>query len=223
MTDVRALFDRIAPSYDRVNRAMTLGLDRSWREQAVREVPRAAQTVLDLCAGTLDLSAEVLRTRPGVRVVAVDFVARMLREGRRKIDGGGRLQGACADVCALPHGDARFDAALCGFGVRNLHDRPAFLAEVRRVLAPGGVLVVLDLFVPEGGVAKIVHGVHTRRVVPWIGQLLSGDPEAYVYLRDSVDGFVGRRAFEDELRAAGFADVRARDVGFGTVSIVRAS
>ncbi len=215
------MFDRIAPTYDRVNRAMTLGLDRGWRTTTVLEVPEGARSVLDLCAGTLDLAAETQRVRPKARVVAVDFARNMLVGGRAKMEGD--VQIACADVARLPFRSASFDAALCGFGVRNLPDRPAFLAETRRVLAVGGVLVVLDLFVPENLLAKVVHEMHTQAVVPVLGQLLSGDPEAYRYLPASVDRFVTRRVFEEELRDAGFSDVRAQEVGFGTVSIVRAS
>lgn len=223
MTEVRQMFDRIAATYDRVNRAMTLGLDKGWRTATVREVPEAARTFLDLCAGTLDLAAEIARTRPQAAIVAADFAKQMLVKGRGKVGGDVCLQLACADAVALPIRTGTLDAALCGFGVRNLPDRPAAIAEIRRVLRPGGVFVVLDLFVPEGKVAKIVHEMHTQAVVPVLGQILSGDSEAYRYLPASIDRFVGRRDFEDELRAAGFSDVRAREVGLGTVSIVRAA
>jgi ubiquinone/menaquinone biosynthesis methyltransferase len=217
------MFDRIAPTYDRVNRAMTLGLDRGWRTTAVLRIPAGARSVLDLCAGTLDLAAEVLARRPAARVTAVDFSAAMLAAGRAKASDDVRLQIARADVARLPLRSGSFDAALCGFGVRNLPDRPAFLAEVRRVLATGGVLVVLDLFVPKSALAKVVHEMHTQAVVPVLGELLSGDPEAYRYLPDSVGRFVTRPAFEEELRAAGFGEVHSQDVGLGTVGIVRAS
>jgi len=223
VSEVRQMFDRIASTYDRVNRAMTFGLDKGWRTTTVLQVPERAATVLDLCAGTLDLAAEIARTRPTARTLAVDFARNMLAEGRAKVGDRVGLQIACADVTRLPVRGGSIDAALCGFGVRNLPDRAAFLAEVRRALHPGGVLVVLDLFRPEGGVAKLVHQMHTRTTVPVIGHMLSGDPEAYEYLRDSVERFVTRRAFEAELRAAGFDQVTARDVGLGTVSIVRAS
>lgn len=215
---VRSMFDRIAPTYDRLNHLLSAGIDRRWRALAAREIPADATRVLDLCAGTLDLSAAVLAARPGARVFAADFAVGMLRLGRSKHP---QVSLAGADALHLPYAEGSFDAALCGFGVRNVENLPSCLTEVRRVLRPGGVFVILEFFRAERAVTRAFHHVYNRHVLPAVGAAISGDGSAYRYLAESMERFVNRSGMEALMGECGYADVRGRDLSLGVASIVR--
>ena len=216
----RNMFDRIAPTYDVLNRLMSAGIDRRWRSLAVAELAGGpAGPVLDLCAGTLDLSACLERARPNDRIVAVDFSPAMLEAGRRKAP---RTEVVVADATALPFADAEMAAVVCGFGMRNLADPIAGAREVRRVLRRGGVFVTLELFRPTRLPTRAFHRAYARLVLPVMGGLLSGDRRAYEYLARSMAGFFGREEYERAIAGAGFANVRGRDLTLGIASIVRA-
>ncbi|GAC1376133.1 MAG: bifunctional demethylmenaquinone methyltransferase/2-methoxy-6-polyprenyl-1,4-benzoquinol methylase UbiE [Polyangiales bacterium] len=222
---VQAMFDRIAPTYDTVNRLLSLGIDVRWRRRAVRALEGAPEgEVLDLCAGTLDLSAEVERALPRRRVVAVDFAADMLARGRDKVR---RTETVVGDAMHLPFADRRFAAAICGFGVRNLSDPRAGMAEAARVLVPGGRLVVLEFFRPAAGLAGAAtrgfHAVYARGVLPTVGAIVARDRDAYAYLARSMSTFLTRVELETALRALGFVDVRGEDLTLGIASIVSAT
>ncbi len=218
----REMFDRIAPTYDRLNKVMSLGIDKRWRAQAVellREVlaGKPAPRILDLCAGTLDLAALVEETFPDAQVVACDASERMLALGRSKVKG---VECVVGDALALPFEDGSFDAVLCGFGVRNLADLRRGMQEVRRVLAPRGRFVTLELFRPKSATTRLVHGAGLRYALPVLGAALAKDREAYAYLAESMEGFVTREAYEELLRHEGFDSVRGIDLTLGMVSIV---
>jgi ubiquinone/menaquinone biosynthesis methyltransferase len=216
----RRMFDRIAPTYDLLNRVLSAGSDRRWRARAVAEAARAPLgPLLDLCAGTLDLTAMLARARPMDRVVAVDFAPVMLEAGRHKAP---RAEVIVADAAALPFEDRSFAAVVCGFGVRNLADPPAVAREVRRVLRPGGVFVTLELFRPTRAATRVFHGAYARLVLPAIGGWLSGDRGAYEYLARSMAGFLSRDEYERLLEAVGFARISGSDLTMGVASIVRA-
>ena len=216
----RGMFERIAPTYDVLNRVLSAGTDERWRTRALKEVARGPEgPVLDLCAGTMDLASRLERDRPRDRIVAVDFSPAMLEKGRSKAP---RTEVIVADALALPFDDGTFAAVVCGFGVRNLSDLRRGLAEVRRVLAPRGVFVTLELFRPERLVTRAFHAAYARAVLPAVGGLLSGDRGAYKYLARSMAGFFSRLEYEDLLRDAGFSNVRAEDLTLGVASIVRA-
>ncbi len=146
---VRRMFDRIAPVYDAMNRVMTVGLDQRWRAATVRETVRPGDRVLDACCGTGDL-AVAARARRCASVVGLDFSEAMLERARRKAPELEFIQG---DVLALPFEDASFDAAVVGFGIRNVADLEAGLRELRRVLRPGGRLGILEITTPRGVLA----------------------------------------------------------------------
>ena len=216
----RSMFERIAPTYDALNRLMSAGLDRRWRARAIDALVGAPPgPVLDVCAGTMDLTALLLRARPGDRVVALDFAPAMLEAGRRK---AARAEVVVGDAASLPFDDGAFAAAVCGFGMRNLADPIAGAREVRRVLRPGGVFVTLELFRPTRAATRAFHGAYARVVLPALGGLVSGDRGAYDYLARSMAGFFTREEYERALAAAGFADVRGHDLTLGVASIVRA-
>ncbi|HVJ92640.1 MAG TPA: menaquinone biosynthesis decarboxylase [Labilithrix sp.] len=222
----REMFDRIAPTYDRLNRVMSLGIDRRWRVRAVEmlrpAIERAAPSprVLDLCAGTLDLAALIEQVYPDARVVACDVSEKMLALGRAKTR---QVECIVGDALELPFESASFDAVICGFGVRNLADLRRGLREVRRVLAPSGVFVTLELFRPRGAASRLVHGAGLRYALPMLGAAIANDRDAYEYLAESMEGFVTRESYEQLLHEEGFGPVVGADLTLGMASIVRAN
>jgi len=209
---VRGMFDRIAPVYDVMNRVMTAGLDRRWRKLAVQEVVWPGDRVLDACCGTGDLSVEA--ERHGGRVVGLDFSARMLERARTK---SGAIEWVQGDALALPFGDAEFDAATVGFGVRNLEDLEGGLRELARVLRPGGKLAVLEITRPRG-ILKPFFRLWFDVFIPLAGRVLPGG-KAYTYLPASVRRFPGPDDLTALFERAGYADVRYRLLGGGIVAL----
>jgi demethylmenaquinone methyltransferase / 2-methoxy-6-polyprenyl-1,4-benzoquinol methylase len=209
---VRAMFDRIAPVYDAMNRAITLGLDGRWRTLAAASVVQAGDRVLDAACGTGDLA--IAAREAGGQVTGLDFSGRMLERARRKSDAIEWVQG---DVLALPFDDASFDAATIGFGIRNVEDLDAGLSELARVVRPGGRLAVLELTRPKG-VLRPFFRLWFDLLIPLTGKVLPGGA-AYSYLPASVRRFPGPDDLADALRRAGFADVGYRLLAGGIVSL----
>jgi demethylmenaquinone methyltransferase / 2-methoxy-6-polyprenyl-1,4-benzoquinol methylase len=205
------MFTAIAPRYDFLNHLLSLNVDRSWRRTAVARLGWEAKpdgTYLDLCAGTLDLAAE-LASREGFRgrVIGADFVVPMLALGRDKAPPP-RTVPVAADALALPFPAARFDGALVGFGVRNLVDLDGGLREAARVLKPGARLVILEFATPRLAPLRAIYLFYFRRILPAIGRLVSKHREAYTYLPESVLAFPEPEALSQRLTAAGFSRVR---------------
>jgi len=215
MSAIAEMFDGIAPTYDALNRVLSLGIDRRWRRRAVAALgPLDGKWILDVCAGTLDLSR--LCEREGAKVVSVDFARAMLERGRGKLR---RARLVCADALRMPFLDGSFDGALCGFGLRNLPDPAAGLREMRRVLAPGARLAVLDFFRPAGA-ARVIQSLYNRRFVPLVGGALSGDRAAYDYLAQSIERFASVEEAEAMMRAAGFLNTRSNLLTFGVAALL---
>jgi len=209
---VRAMFDRIAPVYDVMNRVMTAGLDGRWRRETATAAVSPGDRVLDVCCGTGDLALACARA--GGRVTGLDFSERMLERARRK---SGEIEWVQGDALALPFEDDSFDAATVGFGVRNLEDLDRGLAELARVLHPGGRLGVLEITRPQGLLSPF-YSVWFGGVVPVLGKLLPGG-SAYTYLPASVKRFPGPEDLARFLREAGFSDVRYRLFAGGIVAL----
>jgi len=217
---VRAMFDRIAPTYDRLNRVLSAGIDVAWRRRAVAAIERAPRgKILDLCAGTMDLTAMIARARPEAHVVAADFAPQMLAAGASKAP---RAETVVADALDLPFPDGEFTAVLCAFGVRNLADTARGVREVKRVLANGGVFVTLEFFRPTTLATRAFHAAYARGVLPAVGGFVSGDRVAYGYLAASMKGFLSRSEYEALLVREGFAGVNGADLTLGVASVVRA-
>lgn len=219
---VQRIFSEIAPRYDLLNHVLSFNIDRSWRRRAIDRLgweAAPAGTYLDACAGTYDLALE-LSGRRGFegRVVASDFAFPMLVEGAPKI-AGAPVRPVCGDALELPFPDATFDGATVGFGVRNLADLGAGLAELRRVLAPGRRLVVLEFTVPPNPVVRAGYLFYFHNVLPVVGRLVSGHPWAYTYLPESVKTFPGPAELGTRFEEAGFRDVGWRLVSGGIAAI----
>ena len=209
---VRSMFDRIAPVYDTMNRVMTAGLDRSWRRLTVEAVVQPGDRVLDACCGTGDLA--VAAEREGGVVTGLDFSPRMLERARRKADTIDWIEG---DLLELPFDDGSFDAATVGFGIRNVADLERALAELRRVLRPGGRLAILEITQPSGPLRPF-FALWFDRIVPVLGKALPGG-KAYAYLPASVRRFPGAEELVALLERTGFEQVRFRLLGATIVAL----
>lgn len=205
---VRDIFTAIAPTYDRLNRIISLRFDQRWRRYAVRRLGwerRPDGIYLDLCAGTLDFAAMLAR-QSGFRgrIVGADFVQPMLRLGRGK---AARLAPVAADALELPFADASFDGAMVGWGMRNLVDLDAGLAEAARVLRPGSRLAILEMTLPPRPQLRRLYGYYFRHVLPWVGRRISKHTTAYTWLPESTLAFPEPPELARRLAAEGFREV----------------
>jgi demethylmenaquinone methyltransferase / 2-methoxy-6-polyprenyl-1,4-benzoquinol methylase len=214
---VRAMFDRITPAYDRMNRLMSLGMYGSWRALAVRASGVApGDPALDVCCGTGDLAIELLdavSTRG--RVVGLDFSEAMLDAARRK---SSQIEWVRGDALALPFGDGEFAAATIGFGMRNLADPLRGFAELARVVRPGGRVVCLELTDPPAWAAPFAR-LWTDRAVPVLGRLVARETDAYRYLPASVHRFPPADQLAAVMGRAGLRRVRYRRLSGGAVAV----
>ena len=203
---VRAMFDRIARVYDLMNSVMTAGMHHRWRERAADLAElRPGDKALDVASGTGDLAVELARrVGPSGTVVGSDFSEPMLDVARRK---SGAVRWEWANALELPYGDGEFDAAAVGFGARNFSDLDRGLAEMARVVRPGGRVVVLEITVPQRPPLSTFFSIWFDRIVPALGKV-AGDPDAYAYLPSSVKRFPGPEALAARMHAAGLDDVR---------------
>lgn len=206
--EVREMFDALAPTYDRANRVISMGLDQGWRRKAIRRLGPAAQgQMLDLCAGTLDLTVMLLQ-RGATHVHALDFAEKMLAAGAPKLPPGAPVDLITADARDMPLEDASVDGIIAGFGLRNVPEVERAIDECARVLRPGGRLVVLEFYKPTTLTSRVLQGSYNRFVLPILGGLVSGFGDAYRYLAGSIDAFQSREEFAAAMEARGFVDVQ---------------
>ena len=223
---VEEMFDSIAPAYDFMNRAMTLGIDKLWRRKAVRMVAaRSPRRLLDVATGTADLAISLARRIPGLEVTGIDLSEEMLAVGRRKVERAGlegRVSLTKADCLALPFPDASFDCVTVAYGVRNFEHLDRGYAEMARVLRPGGLLCVVELSVPASRLVLPLYRFYTRAVIPAVGRLVSGDSSAYTYLPQSVAAMPQGERMLALMREAGLESPRLLPLTFGVCTIYTA-
>jgi demethylmenaquinone methyltransferase/2-methoxy-6-polyprenyl-1,4-benzoquinol methylase len=222
--DMAAMFDKVAPRYDFLNRVLSLRRDRGWRRRAVTLARLDdGETALDVGVGTGDLAFELLgSSAPTSRVVGIDVSERMLvlvRARARASADGARFEARAADAHALPFADRSFDRVVAGFAVRNFGDLDAGLREMRRVLRPGGRAVILEFSHAPNPLVRAVYRLYVHGLVPRVAALLGGDAAAYRYLPESMERFPGAERLAERLRAAGFSDVTFERLTLGTVAI----
>ncbi len=213
---VRAMFAAIAGRYDLNNRLHSFGRDQAWRRRAVRDARvRPGDTVLDMACGTGDLTLLLARTTEAARVVGGDFTPEMLDVARVK-NTHPKVEYAHADAMNLSFADSEFDALTIAFGIRNVTDPAAALAEFHRVLKPGGRLVILEFATPKSRLVRAGNNFYTKRVMPLTAGIIAGDRTgAYRYLPRSIETFLQPPAMMEAMCEAGFTDVAATPMTFG--------
>ena len=214
------MFNDIAPSYDRLNHLMSLGIDNIWRKKALKEiVDGTQQQILDVACGTGDSTIAIAKAmEPGGRVTGIDISAGMMEPLMRKAAHEGvhdRIKLLQADALQMPFEADSFHRVTCAFGIRNFEDKKKGLAEFLRVLKPGGRAVILELGIPDKPFIKTLYDIYFRHILPLIGGLISGNRAAYRYLPESVYAFPRPEAFCAMMERAGFHNVRHRNFTFG--------
>lgn len=219
---IRSMFDTIAPRYDLLNRVLSGGTDVAWRRLTVGEVLRGdEENILDIACGTGDLALALHRQAPPrCRVTGTDFSAPMLRLAQQKLPPGpgAPIDWIHGDGLRLPFADASFDLVTIAFGIRNMESLEGGLAEMRRVLRPGGRLAVLEFSQPENAIIRGLYMPYFLHVLPRIGALLSRR-SAYLYLPQSVLHFPGRRELARIMRRCGFTRVRHCPISLGIAAL----
>jgi len=216
--DVAAMFDQVAPRYDLTNAVLSLGLDRTWRTAVASALAlRPGERVLDLAAGTATSSAALART--GADVIGCDFSLGMLRAARPH-DG---VELVAGDALRLPFADGAFDAVTMSFGLRNTADTDLALRELLRVTRPGGRLVICEFSHPTWAPFRTVYVEYLMRLLPALASRVSSDPEAYVYLAESIRAWPAQAELAGRVTAAGWAGTQWRDLTGGIVALHRAT
>ncbi|HET9558782.1 MAG TPA: ubiquinone/menaquinone biosynthesis methyltransferase [Actinomycetota bacterium] len=212
---MQRMFDRVAPRYDLANTVFSLGQDRAWRQAAARATRLAAgEVAVDVACGTGALTRELEAVAPGALVFGLDFSQEMLKRA-----GSGRF--AAGDAIQLPLDDASVDVVTIAFGLRNLPEPGQGLLEVRRVLRPGGRLVVCEFSTPVVPVLRGVYRRYLTRLMPVAARRLTSDPEAYQYLARSIGAWPDQPGLARWMQQAGFAEVAWRDLSGGIVALHR--
>ncbi len=223
---VREMFDSIAPAYDFMNRAMTMGIDRLWRHKAVRLLRDCQHDdILDIATGTGDLAIKLARELDPIAVTGVDLSEGMIEIGRAKVAKEGLQEVVTlgiGDCLLLPFTDASFDAVTCAYGVRNFADLLAGYREMHRVLRPGGRAVILELSTPTSPMVRPLYNFYTRHVIPTVGRLVSKDVRAYSYLPESIAAVPQGDAMTAIMLEAGFSQARAIPLTMGVCTIYEA-
>lgn len=218
--DVRAMFARIAGRYDLLNRVLSAGIDRRWRRAllALAGEHVAGSVVVDACCGTGDVALDFARA--GARVVGVDFTPEMLVRARAKAETcAGTTVFAHGDALRLPVRDACADVCTNAFGIRNVQDRRAGMREMRRVLKPGGRVLILEFSMPPGRVLGALYRGYFTRVLPRVGKLVSRDDDAYLYLPRTVLAWPSPASLQRELEEEGLVDCGHRLLSRGIACI----
>jgi len=216
-TDVAAMFDGVAKRYDLTNDVLAMGQTRRWRKAVVAAVaPLPGEQILDLAAGTGTSSLPFAQA--GAEVFPTDFSLGMLKVGRHRLP---QLPFVAGDGLALPYSDGVFDAATISFGLRNLADLTTGLAELRRVVRPGGRLVICEFSQPTWAPFRTVYTEYLMKALPAVAQRVASNPEAYVYLAESIRAWPDQQQLAAQLQIAGWSRVQWRNLSGGIVALHR--
>lgn len=225
--EVGRMFDFIAPTYDLLNRGTSFGIDTLWRKRLIAQLdPSRHHRILDVATGTADVAIQTVRRTGADHVTGLDLSEGMLKVGRRKVSRrglDGRITLVQGDSEDLPFADATFDAITVAFGVRNFENLERGLAEMRRVLKPGGKLIVLEFSRVKFAPLRWAFNFYFGKIMPLIGRLQSNDPRAYAYLFESVQVFPSGRHFTAILDRVGYNDTQCKPLTLGVASIYTAN
>jgi len=214
-----SMFDRIAPTYDKANRWLSLGIDRYWRRRLVAQLPKDAAVIVDLGTGTGDVLGILAIQFPEGQCIGIDPSEGMLALAEQKLSNFRNitLQVGHSQSVLLESGSV--DALTMAFAIRNVPDVAASLSEMIRILKPGGVACVLEFSIPKSRVIRLFYLIYFRYVLPWLGGLISGDRDAYRYLNVTVEGFPYGDKFTALMTDSGFRNIRIVPLTFGIASI----
>lgn len=220
---IRTMFSTIAHRYDTLNRVLSLGIDRKWRRCAVNKLPKVENAhYLDVATGTCDVALEIIRRLPGSRVTGVDFSEGMLDLGREKVRKAGcsdKIDLRLGDATDLPFEDSTFDGSIIAFGIRNVQDYKRGISEMGRVVKEGGKVVVLEFTSTQNPFFKIPYRFYITRILPFIGEIVSGKKGAYKYLPLSMLDFPDPEAFGISMEEAGLHDVSYDTLSLGISAV----
>ncbi|MEI6703186.1 MAG: bifunctional demethylmenaquinone methyltransferase/2-methoxy-6-polyprenyl-1,4-benzoquinol methylase UbiE [Deltaproteobacteria bacterium] len=220
---IQQMFGAIAPRYDFLNRLLSFGIDRRWRKKAVRLLKyREGSRILDVATGTGYVALEIARSTPAsVKITGADFCREMVELGEAKVSVSpyaGRIDFKVAPCEDLPFADSTFDSITIAFGIRNVVDRKLGLAEMWRVLRPGGRMIILEFSTPRSMLFRQIYYFYFRRLLPVVGGLFSRY-NAYKYLPDSVIEFPSHEEFSRMISEAGFRNIHIKELTFGIATI----
>jgi len=224
---VAEMFNKIAGKYDFLNHFLSLGIDKTWRKKAIREVASVnPRKILDVATGTGDMAIAAHAAIPQATVTGVDIAAQMLEEGRKKLvvkELTKSITLELGDSEALPFSTGTYDAVMCAYGVRNFEDLEKGLSEMQRVMREGGKLAILEFSRPSAFPIKQLYTFYFRRILPVLGGMLSKHKTAYTYLPESVNAFPDGREFCDILTKCGFKGAKARPLTLGVTTLYTAT
>ena len=223
---ISSMFDRISPKYDALNHLLSFNIDKVWRKKTAKAVAKSQpNTILDLATGTADLAIAVAKRNPQAQVIGMDISEKMLDIGKEKVmhqNLANQIELRLGDAAALPFEDDSFDTVTVAVGVRNFEDLGKSLSEISRVLKSGGQAVILEISMPERFPVKQLYRFYFRRLLPFIGKLVSKDSSAYAYLPASVERFPKPKAFLELLAQHGLIRGTVRPLTFGIATLYNA-
>ncbi len=220
---IATMFDRISPKYDALNHLLSFNIDKVWRKKTAKAVAKSQpKTILDLATGTADLAIAVAKRNPHAHLIGMDISEKMLNIGKAKVAQRkmeNQIELRLGDAAALPFENDSFDAVTVAFGVRNFEDLYEGLSEISRVLKPGGQAVILEFSMPEKFPVKQLYRFYFKRLLPFIGKIISKDNNAYSYLPDSVEKFPKPDTFSKSLASFGLGKCKTKRLTMGIATL----